>query len=288
MSRCCRAVIFLFCVLFVSVSQAGVLAQFRTIFGDIEVELFEKDKPITVANFLRYVESGRYRDMFIHRCDPNFVIQGGGAYVANRGIPGSQSIEFIPGFGTIPNEYGKGTIYSNRYGTIAMAKRAGLTNSATSEWFFNLKDNFLLDAQDTNNYFTVFGRVVRGTNVLNVFRTFQDWNETASEMNVIVDLTLPPYNFPPNFAECPFLTGQLGFNDLLYVDISLLNVQITRLANAREISWNSVAGLTNRVQYTTNFPPVWNQLIQTNGNGLTMRVQDDSAGARFYRVVVDY
>src|ERR1043166_6556040 len=59
-------------------SHAGILAQFRTIFGDMDVELLEKDKPITVSNFLAYVQSGRYQNTFFHRCVPTFVIQGGG------------------------------------------------------------------------------------------------------------------------------------------------------------------------------------------------------------------
>jgi cyclophilin family peptidyl-prolyl cis-trans isomerase len=288
MSRCCSAVVLLFCVLFVSVSQAGVLVQFRTFFGDIEVELFEKDKPITVANFIRYVDSGRFRDGIAHRCISNFVIQGGAFWVTNRGTT-MQDILPISSFGTIPNEYGKGMVYSNRYGTIAMAKQGGLTNSASSSWYFNLADNFSLDARNDDGYFTVFGRVVRGTNILELFRRFRHSPQPApGETNVIADLTqyFPEYGFA--LQTCPLLTGALSFTDLIYFDITFLNVQITKVGSAREISWNSVAGLTNRVQYTTNFPPVWNQLIQTNGNGLTMRVQDDSAGARFYRVVVDY
>jgi cyclophilin family peptidyl-prolyl cis-trans isomerase len=286
MSRC-RAVVFLLCTLFVSVSQAGVLAQLRTFFGDIEVELFEKDKPITVTNFIRYVESGRFRDGISHRCISNFIVQGGAFYVTNRGTT-NVDIAPIPSFGNIPNEYGNGTVYSNRYGTIAMAKLGGQTNSASSSWYINLADNFSLDARNDDGYFTVFGRVVRGTNILELFRKFHYWAGFPSETNIIADLSpyFPEFGFA--LQNCPLLTGGLSFNDLIYIDISLLNVQIARVGNAREISWNSVVDRTNRVQYTTNFPPVWNQLIQTNGNGLTMRVQDDSGGARFYRVIVDY
>ena len=68
---------------------AGTLAQFRTVFGDIEVELYDQDKPVTVQNFIRYVQSGVWSQMFIHRCEPNFVIQGGGYYVANYTISGN-------------------------------------------------------------------------------------------------------------------------------------------------------------------------------------------------------
>src|SRR5580765_2201601 len=91
-------------------SHAGILAQFRTVFGDIDVELLEKDKPITVSNFVAYVNSGRYQDTFFHRLDPTFVIQGGGFRVGTNGI------EFVSTFPNIKNEYGSGNVYSNRYG----------------------------------------------------------------------------------------------------------------------------------------------------------------------------
>ncbi len=119
--RCIPALIVSACLLILPEVHAGILAQFRTVFGDIEVELFEKDKPITVSNFIAYVQSGRYQDSFIHRCNPTFVIQGGGFFVAYRGTA-SARVWGVPIFGNIKNEYGSGTIYSNRYGTIAKAQ----------------------------------------------------------------------------------------------------------------------------------------------------------------------
>ena len=59
------------------------------------------------------------------------------------------------------------------YGTIAMAKLGGATNSASSQWFINFADNSFLDAPDTNNLFVVFGHVVSGTNILNILNNFQ-------------------------------------------------------------------------------------------------------------------
>src|SRR2546427_11105549 len=168
-----------------SLGSAGTLAQFRTVFGDIDVELYDQDKPVTVQNFIRYVQSGAWRDMFVHRCNPNFVIQGGGYYVANRSTT-NQFINRVIPFGTLSNEFGVGRQYSNVYGTIAMAKTAGDTNSASSQWFFNLQDNVFLDAPDTNNLFVVFGQVVGGTNALNVFKTFS----RTSPTNTIADFSL--------------------------------------------------------------------------------------------------
>lgn len=284
--RCIPALIASACLLILPNIHAGILAQFRTVFGDIEVELFEKDKPITVSNFIAYVQSGRYGDSFIHRYVTNFVIQGGGYKVTERGTTNA-SLDLVETFPPIKNEYGSGNIYSNRYGTIAMAKVGGNTNSATSQWFFNLADNFFLDSHDSDNFFTVFGRVVRGTNVLNTFRTFRPWSGSPSQTNVIVDYS---FYFGPAFSDWPFLTGNQTYDDLIYVDVSLLNVQVQNVNNAREISWKSVSGKTNRVEFTTTMPPVWNLLVATNGNGNTIKIRDTSMTAdhRFYRVVVAY
>src|SRR5438876_6940247 len=138
---------------------AGTLAQFRSVFGDIEIELYDQDKPVTVQNFIRYVQSGRYQNEFAHRLVPGFVIQGGGFTITNRGTTNWQVIA-VPTYPTITNEFGVGRHFSNVYGTIAMAKLGGYTNSATSQWYFNLANNSFLDANDTNNLFVVFGHVV--------------------------------------------------------------------------------------------------------------------------------
>jgi len=89
----------------------------------------------------------------------------------------------------------------------------------------------------------------------------------------------------------PFLSTNYTYSDIVFVDISLLNVQVRIVTNgAREISWNSVAGATNRVQFTTNLPPVWQTFAATNGSGSPMTVIDTSTNAarRFYRVKVDF
>ncbi len=82
-------------------------------------------------------------------------------------------------------------------------------------------------------------------------------------------------NFPPTSSSFVFL------------DITLLQVAIQPVAGGREISWNSATGLTNYVEFTTNFPPVWNTLATTNGTGARMSVVDVAADPkRFYRVRV--
>ena len=269
-------------LLFGAVSlPAGTYVQFRTTWGDIDVELYDQDKPNTVRNFLRYVQSGRYQNMFFHRCPTNpvtritdFVVQGGGWFVA----PGP-SIVRVPSFGTISNEFGVGRRLSNVYGTLAMAKVSGDTNSASSEWFFNLANNTFLDAPNADGYFTVFGHVVRGTNVLNQYRG-RSINNGIQNLGVPFD-TLPVIYSGP---------GVPASNQLEYVDISLLNIQVQKVAGGREISWNSVQNRTNRIEFTTALPPVWNQLIATNGTGARMTYTDTNTAAtrRFYRVRVDF
>ena len=269
-------------LLFGAVSlRAGTYVQFRTVWGDIDVELYDQDKPNTVRNFLRYVQSGRYQNMFFHRCPTNaitritdFVVQGGGYFVA----PGP-AITRVPSFGTISNEFGAGRRFSNVYGTLAMAKVGGDTNSASSEWFFNLGNNSFLDAPNANGYFTVFGHVVRGTNVLNQY--------LGRSINNGIQNLGAPFDTLPVIYSGP---GVPASNQLEYVDISLLNIQVQKVAGGREISWNSVQNRTNRIEFTTALPPVWNQLIATNGTGARMTYTDTNTAAtrRFYRVWVDF
>src|SRR5437868_3196931 len=127
----CRTFAKFFSLVLLSLSSthAGTLAQFRTVFGDIEVELYDQDKPVTVQNFIQYVQSGRYQNMFAHRIVPGFVIQGGGYTVTNRNTTNWQFVG-VSTFPKITNEFGVGRRFSNVYGTLSMAKVSGDTNSA--------------------------------------------------------------------------------------------------------------------------------------------------------------
>jgi cyclophilin family peptidyl-prolyl cis-trans isomerase len=262
-------------------ASAGTYVQFRTVWGDIDVELYDQDKPNTVNNFLRYVQSGRYQNLFFHRCPTNpvtrltdFVVQGGG-YV----VTPDPAIVTVPIFGTISNEFGVGRRFTNVYGTLAMAKVAGDTNSASSQWFFNLNNNVFLDAPNADGYFTVFGHVVRGSNVLNQYLG-------RSLNNGIQNLAIPFDTLPVIYSG----TNPPTYSQLEYVDISLLSVQVTNVGLGREISWKSILNRTNRIEFTTNLPPVWNVLFATNGTGGRVVYVDPAANAprRFYRVRVDF
>lgn len=135
-----------------SFSSQATIVEFRTSLGNFEVNLFDETTPETVANFLKYVEAERYDNSVIHRLEPDFVIQGGGLYYS-----GELPLKSIRTFPTVKNE----KKWSNRRGTIAMAKIDGQPDSANSQWFFNLKDNHegnaRLDSQ--NGGFTVFGQI---------------------------------------------------------------------------------------------------------------------------------
>jgi cyclophilin family peptidyl-prolyl cis-trans isomerase len=272
----CRTICILALLIFLPpLARAGTLVQFRTPFGDMEVELYDQDKPVTVQNFLKYVQNGLYVNEFAHRLEPDFVLQGGGYTLTTN------TISAIPTYPPIINEYGVGNQYSNVFGTIAMAQTDGETNSTTSQWFFNLTNNPALDEHNTNGFFVVFGNVIQGTNILNLFNNFQYYTGTQTS-NLIVnegDVYGPP------FTELPLLYPSLASTNFVFIDITLLQVAITNTSGGEQISWNSATGLTNIVEFTTNLPPVWNTLITTNGTGVRMTVTDPApAKSRFYRV----
>lgn len=137
----------------ISAAQAGTVVQVTTPLGNFSVELFDDVTPITVANFLHYVNGGLYNGTFIHRSETNpvpFVIQGGWL----RFVESENSLFPIALKPPIQNEFK----LSNVRGTIAMAKVGGDPNSATSQWFINLANNAFLDS--SNGGFTVFGQVL--------------------------------------------------------------------------------------------------------------------------------
>lgn len=153
-----------------SFSSHATIVEFRTSLGNFEVNLFDETTPETVANFLKYVEDERFNSSVIHRLEPDFVIQGGGLY-----YPGELPLKSIRTYGTVKNE----RKWSNRRGTIAMAKVDGNPDSASSQWFFNLKDNHAgtagLDAQ--NGGFTVFGQIsAQGLEILDEIAKLKRFN----------------------------------------------------------------------------------------------------------------
>jgi peptidyl-prolyl cis-trans isomerase A (cyclophilin A) len=132
----------------------------QTSLGNVDIELYDTAAPLTVANFLGYMNKGAYNNTFIHRSVAGFVIQGGG-YTYDGA---TNAVAKVVAGAPVVNEYDASR--SNLRGTIAMAKLGNNPNSATTEWFINLADNAAnLDTQ--NGGFTVFGKVTgNGMNVI--------------------------------------------------------------------------------------------------------------------------
>ena len=131
----------------------------NTTYGTILMELYEKDAPNTVKNFLNYVNDGDYKDTIFHRADDDWVIQGGGFKTNSTTFTNVSQFTAIPTDPAIQNEFK----LSNVRGTVAMAKNND-PNSATSQFFVNLSDNTQLDLP-ANGAFTVFGKVLSMTTV---------------------------------------------------------------------------------------------------------------------------
>lgn len=129
--------------------------------GDIRIQLFADKAPETVANFVRYAESGFYENTLFHRVISNFMIQGGGFEAGLQ-----QKKTEAP----IRNEANNGL--SNKRGTIAMA-RTNDPHSATSQFFINVQDNGPLDFTGENSFgwgYCVFGEVVEGMETVDSIR----------------------------------------------------------------------------------------------------------------------
>ncbi len=136
--------------------EATLKVKLQTAKGDIIIELNENKAPVTVKNFLAYVQEGFYDGIIFHRVIPNFMIQGGGfTRDMNRKKPHPP----------IVNE-GKNGLKNNR-GTIAMARTSD-PDSATSQFFINHKDNASLNyVKGRNPGYAVFGKVIKGMDTVN-------------------------------------------------------------------------------------------------------------------------
>ena len=132
--------------------------------GDIKIELFEESAPISSANFKQYVEDGFYNDTIFHRVIPNFMIQGGGMDSDMREKPTRDPIK---------NEAENGE--KNVRGTLAMA-RTQVVDSATSQFFINLRDNDFLNNGSRDFGYSVFGKVAEGMDVVDAIAGVQTGN----------------------------------------------------------------------------------------------------------------
>ncbi len=130
------------------------MIRFETTLGNFTVELFGDKAPVSAENFLKYVDEGFFDGTVFHRIVPGFVIQGGG-FTEDM----SQKKNHPP----IKNEADNGV--KNTRGTLSMARTNDI-NSATSQFFVNLKDNDFLDNSRGNFGYAVFGKVAEGMDVI--------------------------------------------------------------------------------------------------------------------------
>ncbi len=181
-------------------SVSATIVRFNTSLGDIDVRLFDTATPNSVTNFLNYAHDDDYDQSFIHRM-PNafddhgelgtFVVQGGGfKYTASEGLA------VVPTDPPVQNEPG----ISNLKYTLSYAKMGGDPDSADSGFFFNSQDNANnLDAQ--NGGFTVFGRIVRGFDVLDDIAALTAYDVDRDEGDL--------------FDNVPLLDTMGAFEDIL-------------------------------------------------------------------------
>ena len=132
-----------------------------TSMGPIVLELDESKAPVTVENFVKYVQAGHYNGTIFHRVIDGFMIQGGGF---------TQDMQQKPTQSPIRNEASNGL--KNENYTVAMA-RTGVRDSATSQFFINVKDNEFLNysGESPNGWgYAVFGKVVEGKDTVDAIR----------------------------------------------------------------------------------------------------------------------
>ena len=139
----------------------------KTSKGDIKVELFEKEAPNTVKNFLQYVDDKFYGGTIFHRVIQGFMIQGGGF---------TKDFSQKPTRAPVKNEAANGL--KNKRGTLAMARTSDV-DSATAQFFINVVDNDFLDFRAPNAQgfgYCVFGKVTEGLDIVDAIRSVKTGN----------------------------------------------------------------------------------------------------------------
>ncbi|HSG52755.1 MAG TPA: peptidylprolyl isomerase [Rheinheimera sp.] len=218
-----------------AVPAQATIVEVTTNLGKFEINLYDQSTPITVQNFLNYVNSGRYDGTVFHRSVPGFVIQGGG-YRFQQQLP----LVATATNPAIVNE----PVWSNVRATVAMAKSPGNPNSATNQWYINLANNSAnLNAQ--NGGFTVFGQI------------------SSADMAVVDAIAaLPRFSFN-NQAELPLVnyTNTDRDDNVPLVAENLVTIESIVVVDARA---NTVSGLT---QVPNNTPEPDNGLISAGTFG---------------------
>jgi peptidyl-prolyl cis-trans isomerase A (cyclophilin A) len=152
---------------------------FKTTHGDIKIELFEDEAPISCKNFAQYVKDGFYDNTIFHRIIPGFVLQGGGI---------SMEMEEKDTRDPIKNEAENGL--KNSRGSLSMARTPEI-DSATSQFFINLVDNKFLDHGERDFGYAVFAKVTEGMDAVDKMAAVQtDMNDFPEEPVGIISATI--------------------------------------------------------------------------------------------------
>jgi cyclophilin family peptidyl-prolyl cis-trans isomerase len=153
-------------------AAANPQVELKTNMGVITLELYADKAPKTVENFLQYVKDGHFKGTIFHRVIPGFMIQGGGFTVDF-----AQKKTRAP----VQNEANNGV--KNDVGTIAMARTSD-PNSATAQFFINVSDNQPLNFAPGNDGYAVFGKVVKGMDVVKKIEAVETGNGPPPHQNV--------------------------------------------------------------------------------------------------------
>jgi peptidyl-prolyl cis-trans isomerase A (cyclophilin A) len=154
------------------------MIRFQTTLGDFTIELFSKEAPVTVENFERYVREEFFDGLIFHRVIPGFVIQGGGL------TPDMSQKDNHP---PIKNEATNGL--KNERGSLSMARTNDI-NSATSQFFINLKDNEFLDHKPGSYGYAVFAKVVDGMDVIDEIAAVKTGRRRGHDDVPVEDVTI--------------------------------------------------------------------------------------------------
>jgi peptidyl-prolyl cis-trans isomerase A (cyclophilin A) len=155
------------------------MIRFETSLGTFSVQLFDKEAPLSSANFSQYVDEQFFDGTIFHRVIPGFVIQGGGM------LPGMQQKKTRA---PIQNEAKNGL--KNLRGTLSMA-RTNVVDSATSQFFVNLVDNAFLDHQGDRNFgYAVFGEIVDGMDVVDKIAAVRTGNSRGHQDVPVEDVVV--------------------------------------------------------------------------------------------------
>lgn len=165
------------------------IAIFKTNQGEIQLELFADQMPITTENFIKLSEAGFYNNTKFHRVIEGFMVQGGDPN--SKGNDESVYGTGGPGY-TIQDEFVKGELLTNTRGTISMAN-TGQPNSGGSQFFINLVDNTGLDfdKEPLSSRHPVFGRVIKGMDVVdNIGKTETKAGDVPVDPIIIESVTI--------------------------------------------------------------------------------------------------